>query len=175
MQKVILTSVLAMGLALVADAAGWVAGQGVANDRATGANARDVTFVTRGGGNGYGWRQYNMPVGLTFLPWSFPNFESSVYGLRLNLGWGEYDGTYGLDAGVFSLRNNFGGISANFFGNCARAEATGLEIGAVNLAGTMRGLQIAFVNVAECLYGVQIGVLNFNASGITLPIINIGW
>ena len=155
--------------------AAWQAGQGVANDRATGANDRDVTFVKRGAGDGYGWRQYALPIGVTVLPWSIPNFESSVYGLRVNLGWGEYDGTYGLDAGVFSSRKTFGGISANFFGNYASEEAMGLETGAVNIAGTMRGLQFGFVNFADCLYGVQIGVLNFNRAGITFPVINIGW
>ena len=155
--------------------AGWKAGEGVANDRATGANDRDITFVARGGGNAYGWRQYALPIGLTVLPWSIPNFECSVYGLRLNLGWGEYDGTYGLDAGVFSLKQEFGGISANFFGNYAVRDSAGLETGAVNVAGTMRGLQIGFVNVADALSGVQIGVLNFNGSGITFPILNIGW
>lgn len=169
---------LMMGTACLMSAAAsaaWQAGQGIANDRATGANARDVTFVKRGAGEGYGWRQYSLPIGLTILPWSVPNFESSVYGLRVNLGWGEYDGTYGLDAGVFSSRKTFGGISANFFGNYAADESMGLETGAVNIAGTMRGLQFGFVNFAERLYGVQIGVLNFNQSGITLPLINVGW
>lgn len=169
---------LMMGTACLMSAAAsaaWQAGQGIANDRATGANDRDVTFVKRGAGEGYGWRQYSLPIGLTILPWSVPNFESSVYGLRVNLGWGEYDGTYGLDAGVFSSRKTFGGISANFFGNYAADESMGLETGAVNIAGTMRGLQFGFVNFAERLYGVQIGVLNFNQSGITLPLINVGW
>jgi len=166
---------VAAGMLAATASAAWQAGTGVANDRATGANDRDVTFVKRGAGDGYGWRQYSLPIGLTVLPWSIPNFESSVYGLRVNLGWGEYAGTYGLDAGVFSSRKTFGGISANFFGNYAAAESAGIETGAVNIAGTMRGLQFGFVNFAECLYGVQIGVLNFNRSGITFPIVNVGW
>lgn len=165
----------AVCLLSIAASAAWQAGSGIANDRATGANERDVTFVKRGAGDGYGWRQYSLPIGLTVLPWSIPNFESSVYGLRVNLGWGEYNGTYGLDAGVFSSRKSFGGVSANFFGNYASDMSAGIEIGAVNIAGTMRGLQIGFVNFAECLYGIQIGVLNFNQTGIAFPIINIGW
>ena len=171
----IITFTFAAALCASARAARFEAGKGVANDRATGAGPNDVTFVTRGNGNAYGWRQYALPIGLTVLPWSIPNFECSVYGLRLNLGWGEYDGTYGLDAGVFSLKQEFGGISANFFGNYAVRDSAGLETGALNVAGTMRGLQIGFVNVADALYGVQIGVLNFNGSGITFPILNIGW
>jgi len=170
-----LLMLMAVGVLAATSNAAWQAGTGIANDRAAGANDRDVTFVKRGAGNGYGWRQYALPIGLTVLPWSVPNFESSVYGLRVNLGWGEYAGTYGLDAGAFSSRKRFGGISANFFGNYAAEESNGIETGAVNIAGTMRGLQIAFVNFAECLYGVQIGVLNFNRSGIAFPIINVGW
>ena len=173
MKKLLIAGIVC--LASIAASAAWQAGKGIANDRATGANDRDVTFVKRGAGEGYGWRQYSLPVGLTVLPWSIPNFESSVYGLRVNLGWGEYDGTYGLDAGVFSSRKTFGGISANVVGNYAADESMGIETGAVNIAGTMRGLQLGFVNFADCLYGVQIGVLNFNRSGITFPIINVGW
>ena len=173
MKKLLMT--IAAGLAVASANAAWQAGKGIANDRATGANDRDVTFVVRGAGEEYGWRQYALPIGLTVLPWSLPNYESSVYGLRVNLGWGRYHGTYGLDAGVFSDRKSFGGISANLFGNFAEEDSSGIETGAVNIAGTMRGLQFGFVNVADRLYGVQIGVLNFNQSGITLPIINIGW
>ena len=166
---------VAAGLFAATASAAWQAGQGIANDRATGANDRDVTFVKRGAGDGYGWRQYALPVGVTVLPWSIPNFESSVYGLRINLGWGEYDGTYGLDSGVFSSRKAFGGISANLFGNYAEGVSAGLETGAVNIAGTMYGLQVGFVNFADSLYGVQIGFLNFNRAGIVFPVINVGW
>lgn len=156
-------------------AAAWQSGSGIANDRAIGMNERDVTFVQRGAGAGYGWRQYSLPVGLTILPWSIPNFESSVYGLRVNLGWGGYDGTYGIDTGLFSSRKTFGGISANVIGNYAADRSMGFEVGAVNIAGTMCGLQVGVVNFADCLYGVQIGLLNFNRVGITLPILNFGW
>ncbi len=165
----------AIGLSIMTANAAWQAGSGIANDRATGMNDRDVTFVKRGAGAGYGWRQYDLPIGLTVLPWSVPNFESSVYGLRFNFGWGEYDGTYGLDSGIFSARKNFGGISANIVGNYAMDSSSGIEIGSVNIAGTMRGLQVGLVNIADCLYGVQIGVLNFNQAGITFPVINVGW
>ena len=173
MKKLLMT--IAAGLAVASASAAWQAGKGIANDRATGLNDRDVTFVARGAGAEYGWRQYALPIGLTVLPWSLPNDESSVYGLRFNLGWGRYHGTYGLDSGVFSDRKAFCGISANLFGNFAEEYSVGIETGAVNIAGTMRGLQFGFVNVADCLYGVQIGILNFNQSGITLPIINVGW
>lgn len=162
--------------AATASAAGWNAGQGIANDRATGANQRDVTFVKRGGGNEYGYRQYSTPIGVTVLPWSMPNFESSVYGVRLNFGWGAYHGTYGLDSGVFSQSKEFAGISWTVFGNYIANNASGIQAGLVNVVNeNMTGVQIGLVNFAGRLTGIQIGVLNFNATQVTLPIVNIGW
>ena len=161
-----------------AEAARFEAGKGVANDRARGDGPNDVTFVTRGNGNAYGWRGWDMAVGGTILPWSIPNEESSVYGLRLNFGWGAYVDTYGLDAGLFSnCSRDFGGIAANFCGNIVGETMGGLQVGAVNAVyGSAYGLQIAFVNFAEDLHGVQIGVLNFNNSGLKcFPIVNIGF
>lgn len=158
--------------------AGFEAGKGVANDLATGANRRDVTFVERGGNNSYGWQSYDVVLGVTVLPWSIPNEESSVYGLRLNLGWGAYVDTYGLDAGLFSsCSRDFGGIAANFCGNLVGETMGGIQVGAVNAVyGSAYGLQVAFVNFAEDLHGVQIGVLNFNNSGLKcFPVVNIGF
>lgn len=168
---------LAASLALGASAAGFKAGEGIANDRASGGNARDVTFVTRGNGNPYGYIGWNMAIGGTVLPWAIPNDESNVYGLRVNLGWGRYVDTYGLDAGAFSRCSGcFGGIAANVCGNAVEKDAAGIQIGAVNaVQGTAAGLQVAFVNFAGELKGCQIGVLNFNAAGITMPIINFGF
>ncbi|MBO7721101.1 MAG: hypothetical protein J6T01_01700 [Kiritimatiellae bacterium] len=159
-----------------ASADGWKAGEGVANDHAAGKNARDVSFVPRDSSNGYGYRQYALPIGLTFLPWSAPNFESSVYGVRFNFGWGSYAGTYGIDWGVFSRGVEFGGIGANVFGNHFAGDARGIDVGFVNVAdGEACGVQIGAVNVAGRLRGLQIGFLNFNRSGIVFPLINFGW
>lgn len=174
MKKLVIIAVATM-MAVTSIAAGWNAGQGLANDRARGLNKRDVTFVSRGGGNEYGYRQYSTPIGVTVLPWSMPNFESSVYGVRLNFGWGAYHGTYGLDSGVFSRSKEFAGISWTVFGNYIEQRAVGIQAGLVNISTEMTGLQIGLVNFAERLNGVQIGVLNFNTSQVTLPIINIGW
>lgn len=174
MKKLIAIAFAATSLA--ASAAGWNAGQGIANDRATGANQRDVTFVKRGGGNGYGYRQYSTPLGFTVLPWSMPNFESSVYGLRLNLGWGAYHGTYGLDTGVFSRSKEFAGVSWTVLGNYIEQDAVGIQAGLINVVSDrMTGLQVGLVNFAGSLNGVQIGVLNFNSAQVTLPVINFGW
>ena len=178
MNRAALVLALSVGVAAVASAARLEAGKGVANDRATGAGSNDVTFVTRGNGNAYGWRGWDMAIGVTFLPWSLPNEESSVYGLRLNFGWGAYANTYGLDAGAFSATTqDFGGIAANLVGNTVGGTMGGVQIGAVNVVrGSAYGLQIAFVNFAEDLHGVQIGGLNFNNTGLRcFPIINAGF
>lgn len=160
----------------IAAFAQWQPGQGMANDHARGGNARDVVFVERGGGNPYGYRSYDTAIGLTVLPWSLPNEESSVTGLRLNFGWGYYAGTYGLDLGAFSNTGEFRGIGANWIGHLADQDAKGLQVGLVNVTGHRAvGLQIGLVNYVERLEGVQIGLLNFATSQWTLPFINIGW
>ncbi|MBQ3672725.1 MAG: hypothetical protein II924_04145 [Kiritimatiellae bacterium] len=163
--------------ACAAAAAGFEAGRGVANDLATGANARDVTFVPRGGGNAYGWQSYDLAVGATFLSWAVPNGESSVYGLRLNFGWGEYLDTYGLDAGFFSATaRDFGGIATSALGHSVGGTMGGIQIGAVNIAHVAYGLQLGFVNFADDLHGVQLGVLNFNNTGLRcFPVLNVGF
>ncbi len=178
MKKTTVVLALALGAATAASAARFEAGQGVANDRATGQGPNDVTFVARGNGNAYGWRGWDLAIGATVLPWSIPNEESSVYGLRFNFGWGSYVNTYGLDAGVFSSSSqDFGGIAANFFGNWVTGTMGGIQVGAVNVVqGRAYGLQVAFVNLAEELHGVQIGVLNFNRAGVAcFPLINMGF
>ena len=162
------------GVSMVACAAQWQPGTGVANDHATGANAQDVRFVARDGVNGYGYRPYDTAIGFTFLPWSCPNFESTVKGVRFNLGWGSYAGTYGLDLGTFSDARDFAGVAINWCGNVADS-ATGLQIGLVNAGGHARGLQIGLVNHVERLDGVQIGLLNFARSQWSIPLVNIGW
>lgn len=165
-------------LSSAASAAGFEAGKGVANDLATGSNKRDVTFVERGGNNSYGWRSYDIAIGATVLPWAIPNEESSVYGLRLNFGWGSYMDTYGLDAGVFSAtKRDFGGVAVNVFGNSADGTMGGIQIGLVNIAGGgAYGLQIGAVNFAGDLHGVQIGILNFNNTGLKcFPVVNAGF
>ena len=151
-------------------------GQGVANDHARGGNPRDVVFVERGGGNPYGYRSYDTVLGFTFLPWSFPNEESSVRGLRLNLGWGRYVETRGIDLGVFSNSGDFRGIGANLLGARTTRDARGIQVGLVNVTGRRAaGLQIGLVNHVNRLEGIQIGLLNFATSQWTLPLINIAW
>ena len=162
------------GMALAA-AAQWRPGTGVANDRVRGTRPHDVTFVARGGGNGYGYRDYDVAVGLTVLPWSCPNFESRVKGVRFNFGWGRYAGTHGVDTGLFSRSDDFDGVAVNLLGNYSAGDADGIQVGLVNVAGRARGLQVGLVNHVGRLEGVQIGLLNFATSQWTLPILNAAW
>lgn len=174
MKRLVAFCILALGAATVR--AQWKPGEGVANDQAGGANVRDVVFVVRDATNGYGYRQYALPVGLTALGWSAPNFESSVYGIRLNLGWGGYEDTFGIDGGFFSSsRGDFGGLAVDLFGTCVSGTFAGLAIGLVNLAvADVYGVQVGVVNVAERLHGVQFGLLNYSA-GVVLPLVNVGF
>ena len=176
--KAAITFCAMAAFASAASAAGCEAGKGVANDLATGSNRRDVTFVERGGNNSYGWRSYDIAVGVTVLPWSIPNEECSVYGLRFNFGWGAYVDMYGLDSGFFSVTTrDFGGFTATVLGNSVDGRMGGVQIGLVNIVrGSAYGLQVGAVNFAEDLHGVQIGVLNFNNTGLRcFPIMNIGF
>lgn len=151
-------------------------GEGMANDHARGGNARDITFVQRGGGNAYGYQSYDTAVGFTFLPWAVPNSESSVKGVRLNLGWGRYVGTYGLDLGIFSVSGDFGGLAATGFGNAVDGDAAGLQVGLVNVVGRQTaGLQVGLVNYTGRLQGVQIGLINFAREQWTLPFVNVAF
>lgn len=175
MKKMIVFAAFAACTALVAGAQQFRPGTGVANDHARGDNPYDVPFVARGGGNPYGYRAYDTAVGLTVLPWSLPNFESTVRGVRFNFGWGRYAGTYGLDSGLFSVAGDFAGVAVNLLGQYVDGDATGLQVGLANVGRHVRGLQVGVVNHAERLDGVQIGLLNFATTQWSVPLVNIGW
>lgn len=172
--KRLLAFVAAFAVASVfADA--LVAGQGIANSPAR-PDAR-VTFVQRGGGNDYGYRGWNTVVGLTILPWSVPNDESYVHGVRFDFGWGAYEETVGFDSGLFSItKHDFTGLAPMFLGAWVGGDARGVLIGPVNVVeGAMYGLQIGLLNSAGDLHGVQIGIMNFNQTGIFFPLFNVGF
>ena len=173
--KSMLTALAATMVAGTALADRLEAGQGIANTTARPDN--NVTFVTRGGGNDYGYRGWNTVVGLTVLPWSLPNDESYVRGVRFDFGWGAYEETTGLDTGLFAVtKHDFTGFAPMVAGSWVGGDARGVLIGPVNVVeGAMYGLQIGFVNCAGDLHGVQIGLLNFNDTGIFFPILNAGF
>lgn len=150
------------------------AGEGVANN-----HGGNVSYVSRGGGNPYGYgagSSYVTPLGLTLVAWDIPNSMSVVKGVRANLGCGRFERTYGVDLGLFSKSGDFCGVAANVVGNFSERDAEGFQFGVVNMVeGDVRGVQIGLVNKAGHLYGVQIGLVNFNPSGISFPILNFGF
>lgn len=173
--KGMLCAVMAAGVAGAAFAQEvFRAGEGVANN-----HSGNVSYVPRGGGNPYGYGagcSYVTPFGLTLIAWDFPNSMSVVKGVRANLGCGRFERTYGADLGLFSKSGDFSGIAANVVGNFSGRDATGLQVGLVNMVeGEVRGVQIGLVNKSGHLYGVQIGLVNFNPSGISFPILNFGF
>lgn len=173
--KIVLTVLAATAVAGMALADRLDAGQGLANTTARPEN--NVTFVARGGGNDYGYRGWDTVLGLTFLPWSLPNDESYVCGVRFDFGWGAYEETKGLDTGLFSVtKHDFTGFAPMAAGSWVGGDARGVLIGPVNVVeGAMYGLQVGLLNSAGDLHGVQIGLLNFNATGIFFPILNAGF
>ena len=165
-----------MGLAAVCSAAPFRAGEGIANDRAPGTHDSDVTYVSRGQQDYYGYRGYDLAIGGSILAWAVPNEESSVTGVRMNFGWGVYRATRGLDLGAFSVSWEASALQANLLGQVTTGNMNGLQIGGVNVVGgEMCGVQIGVVNVAERLSGVQIGLLNFAVSQHFFPIVNIAF
>lgn len=172
--KKIIFAVLSVSLCFAVSAAQeWAPGRGLANEPARG--SANIEFSVRDNDHGYGWNQYNLPVGVTVLPWAIPNCESSVYGLRLDFGWGKYENTWGLGTGLFCRSADFRGLSVTAFGNWS-VESSGIQAGLANVADIQNGLFIGLVNATGRLRGVQLGFLNFNAAGLPcFPLINAGW
>ena len=116
MQRRRIICCFAMAAAISACAANSLRpGEGVAND-----HAGNVSFVQRGGGNAYGFggsSQFFTPIGLTLLAWDIPSSISVVEGLRLNLGVGRFEKTYGVDVGAFSRSGDFADSNITIVGN----------------------------------------------------------
>ena len=175
-KKCIFTILCVCGI-LAAQQTSLQLGSGVANEGVVPGKADTrVNFSARSAENGYGYRGYTVPIGMTILPWALPNHESYVNGLRLNFGWGSYKETAGLDLGLFSAGEDHRFLGINAFGHYSKNNAYGCEIGLVNVTGgEMAGLQVGLVNYADTLYGVQIGLINIARTQWCIPIINICW
>ena len=91
-----------------------------------------------------------LPLGLSILtpPVQLPSPSHTVVGGMINLGYGQMDNILLLDLGVIN-----------------------------NVTDTMTGLELSAVNMAGTCAGVQLGVLNFSSSGgaIVFPILNLGF
>ena len=114
----------------------------------------------RGGDDVRPW----FPIGLSIItpPVQLPSPSHAVFGAMVNLGYGQVTDMVLLDVG---LVNN---VTRNM---------VGLEVGPVNIAGSVFGAQVGVVNFADDLHGIQLGVLNFSSNGgaIVFPIFNLGF
>ena len=102
-----------------------------------------------------------LPLGLSLVapPVQLPSPPHSLFGAMVNVGYGQMRDVCLLDVG---LVNN---VTRNM---------VGLEVGAVNFAGTTYGVQVGAYNETETLYGVQVGVVNFagDLNGLQLGVLN---
>ena len=133
-----------------------------------------------------------LPLGLSILtpPIQLPRTSYSVYGVMVNVGYGQVRNLAVADVGIVNnvtgTVNGFEVGPVNIAGTCH-----GVQAGAVNVAGTCCGVQAGIVNVASKtagvqvgalnftgdLHGLQLGVLNFSRTGgaLVFPIFNIGF
>ena len=101
------------------------------------------------------------PLGLSLVapPVQLPSHSHSLFGVMVNVGYGRMRDVYLLDVGL---------------ANDASHNMMGLEVGAVNFAGTTYGAQVGAYNETETLYGVQVGVVNFTGdlNGLQIGLLN---
>jgi len=121
--------------------------------------------------------------------------ESSVCGLRLDLGWGENRNVAGLDLGIANGAESIKGIEIGVFNRVHAADQsdswgfqlavlndtdntryTGVQLGLVfnSNTGDVNGLQIAIGNTARDMDGIQISLGNSanNVDGAQLSVVN---
>lgn len=87
---------------------------------------------------------------------------------------GESDGAIHV-AGLFNFAaSDFAGCQISGFYSRTEGSHCGLQVGAVNYAGSLIGVQIGMFNYAEALHGVQVGAININKNSPVqfLPLIN---
>ena len=79
-------------------------------------------------------------------------------------------------SGLFADTAELRGLQLSLLANRADA-AQGLQLAlAINrTAGEATGLQLGLLNVATDLHGLQLGLLNINRSGWILPLLNFAW
>ncbi len=118
------------------------------------------------------------PLGLSIIapPVQLPSPSHSLFGVMVNVGYGHMRDVYLLDVGlVNNVRRSMVGLevgAVNLAGTCY-----GVQVGAFNESETQYGLQVGVVNTTGDLNGLQLGVLNFSPSGgaCVFPILNIGF
>lgn len=77
--------------------------------------------------------------------------------------------------GLIALQRDIRGVQLSGLANDSH-EVKGVQLAlGVNRAKACRGLQFGLFNIAGDLTGVQVGLLNINADGLILPLINVSW
>lgn len=121
-----------------------------------------------------------MPLGFAFLyPIQIPFAHTPVYGLSINVLYGQHRRIYGLAAGLAShVEERMYGAQVGFY-NSSIGELWGMQAGVINQANEVRGVQFGLVNDCVILKGVQIGLINRVRTRAKLngwvPIINVGF
>ena len=131
-----------------------------------------------GGARGEGGGRVWLPLGLSILtpPIQLPSPSHTVFGGMVNLGYGQVENLAVLDLGlVNNVTDTMTGLEAgavNLAGTCA-----GVQVGALNFASRTVGVQVGALNFTGDLHGVQLGLLNFSGSGgaLVFPIFNLGF
>ena len=115
--------------------------------------------------------------GMSFIsaPVQIPTTAYSVYGVMLDVGYGQVTDSYFLNAGIANhVTNDMVGLQAGLVNidQCMY----GVQGGFVNYAGDAYGLQLGLVNIAGHLHGLQLGIINVNLTGVPVfPIFNLGF
>jgi hypothetical protein len=118
------------------------------------------------------------PIGLSIItpPLQLPRSRHSLYGVMVNVGYGQMTDVCPLDVGlVNNVTRNMRGLEVGPV-NLART-CYGVQAGVFNWSGRVYGVQAGVVNVTGDLHGLQLGVLNFASNGgaLIFPIFNIGF
>lgn len=117
------------------------------------------------------------PAGISLIsaPIQIPTTAYSVYGVMLDVGYGQVTDSYLLNVGIVNnVTRNMCGFQVGpvNIADCL----VGIQGGLVNYAYDAYGFQLGLVNVARHLHGIQLGIINVNVSGFpVLPIFNVGF
>lgn len=119
-----------------------------------------------------------LPLGLSIItpPVQLPSPSHTVFGGMINLGYGQVENLAVADLGLINnVTDTMTGVelgAVNLAGTCL-----GVQLGALNIASRTVGLQLGALNFTGDLHGVQLGVLNFSDSGgaLVFPILNFGF
>jgi hypothetical protein len=103
--------------------------------------------------------------------------EVSVYGLRLNVLYGNNTEVTGLDLGLMNRTTKGNtGLQLGMINIWIDGDLTGLQAGlATYCRGAVNGGQIGGLNCSESLKGIQIGAINRVKSGTGLMIGIVNW